>query len=371
MNPTRLLDLFCELVRIESPSRHEAVMAKRCTDELLSLGFTVRADESAAQTGSDTGNLIAYLEGTASGHVVLSAHMDTVDPCAGIEPVVADGVVRSAGDTILSADDKAGVAGIFEGVRSVLESGAPRPSITVLLTTCEELHLLGSSALTSSDLPTGAPCYVFDADGAPGTIITGAPCHWGFHATFHGQAAHAGVAPETGISAVCMAAAAIDAMPLGRLDEATTANIGVIAGGGETNVVPDTCTLAGECRSLHTHRVEAQRDAMTAALEAAAARFGGSVDIVWEKSYDAVLYDEADPIVQNIVHAVQTAGLEPHFHHSGGGSDANVLAACGVHPVTLSVGMTKFHSSDEFIAVADLEGTARLVASLVVEGAGK
>ena len=279
--------------------------------------------------------------------MVFSAHMDTVQPCAGIEPVVVDGVVRSAGDTILSADDKAGVAAIFEGVRSAVESGSPRPDVTVLLTTCEEQHLLGSSALADGLLPAGAPCYVLDADGAPGTIITGAPCHWSLNATFSGRAAHAGVCPEEGASAIAMVAAAVSSMPLGRLDEATTANVGFIEGGGATNVVPDTCALAGECRSLYAERAEAQKEAMTEALEAAAARFGGAVSIEWTKSYDAVLFDEEDELVQAIVRASRAAGLEPRFHRSGGGSDANVLAARGVRPVTLGVGMAAFMRASE------------------------
>lgn len=344
-------------------------MAARCADDLRDMGFHVRFDDSAAQTGSDTGNLIAHLPGTEPGHIVLSAHLDTVEPCKDVEPVVEDGIVRSAGDTILGADDKAGVAAILEGVRSVIEAGRPRPDITVLLTTCEELHLLGSSALGTDELPKGAPCYVLDADGAPGTIITGAPCHYALQATFQGRAAHAGVVPEAGISAICMAAAAIEAMPLGRLDQATTANIGIIQGGRETNVVPDTCMLTGECRSLYADRIEAQRDAMTAALEAAAARFGGTVEVTWEKSYDAVLYDEDDPLVQAIARAACAVGLEPQFHHSGGGADANVLAACGVRPLTLSIGMTNFHALDEYITLADLENSARLVEALIAEGA--
>ena len=338
-------------------------------DELRRLGFEVSFDDSAERVGSDTGNLVAHLPGTRTGHMVFSAHMDTVQPCAGIEPVVVDGVVRSAGDTILSADDKAGVAAIFEGVRSAVESGSPRPDVTVLLTTCEEQHLLGSSALADGLLPAGAPCYVLDADGAPGTIITGAPCHWSLNATFSGRAAHAGVCPEEGVSAIAMAAAAVSSMPLGRLDEATTANVGFIEGGGATNVVPDTCALAGECRSLYAERAEAQKEAMTEALEAAAARFGGAVSIEWTKSYDAVLFDEEDELVQAIVRASRAAGLEPRFHRSGGGSDANVLAARGVRPVTLGVGMAAFHSVDEHIAVDDLEGAARLVEALIAEGA--
>lgn len=371
MNPNRLLNLFFDLVRIESPSRSEAAMAARCADELRSIGFEVRFDDAAAKTGSDTGNLIAHLPGTVPGEIVLSAHMDTVRPCAGIEPVVVDGVVRSAGDTILSADDKAGVAAIFEGVRATVESGVSRPGITVLLTTCEELHLLGSGALADGELPEGAPCYVLDADGAPGTVIVGAPCHWGFEARFSGKAAHAGVAPEEGISAIAMAAAAVSAMPLGRLDEATTANVGMIAGGCETNVVPDSCELAGECRSLFAERAEEQKAAMTEALEAAAARFGGTVEVVWTKSYDAVLFDEDDDMIQGIARAARAAGLEPRFHRSGGGADANMLTARGVRAVTLGIGMTNFHATDEYISVADLEGAARLVEALIVQAGDK
>ena len=369
METNRLLDLFCELARIESPSRREAAMAARCARELRDLGFQVRFDASAAQTGSDTGNLIAHLPGTAPRSLVLSAHMDTVQPCAGIEPAVVDGVVRSVGDTILSADDKAGVAAILEGVRRVVEAGSERPDVTVLLTTCEEVHLLGSGALAEGELPEGAPCYVLDAAGAPGTVITGAPCHWSFEARFLGKAAHAGVAPEEGVSAIAMAAAAVEAMPLGRIYEATTANVGAIGGGRATNVVPDACMLSGECRSLFPERADAQKAAMTAALEDAAARFGGAVEVDWEKSYDAVLYDEEDEVVRDVAAAARAAGLAVRLQHDGGGSDANVLCARGVRAVALGVGMAAFHSTDEHIAVADLEGSARLVEALVVLGA--
>ncbi len=224
MNPQRVLDSFLEMIPIESPSWHEAPMAAYCTEQLANLGFTVTFDDSARETGSDTGNLIAHLPGTVPGRVAFSAHMDTVKPCAGIEAVieqrhVCDDVtcrmvaaVCSAGDTILSADDKAGIAAIFEGVRSVVESGAPRPDLTVLLTTCEEQSLLGSSALAAdalqwpADLPAASrgteceglldgtqavPLFVLDADGAPGTIIMGAPYHFTLRAAISGRAAHA------------------------------------------------------------------------------------------------------------------------------------------------------------------------------------
>ena len=365
MNADRLLNLFCELVRIESPSRHEAAMAARCEVELTDLGFAVEYDESAPLTGSDTGNLIAVRKGEVAGTLILSAHMDTVDPCAGIDPVVCDGVIYSAGDTILSADDKSGIAPVFEAIRSLIEQDEPLPEIWVLLTTCEELHLLGAGALDADRLPLGASCYVLDADGPAGTIIQGAPCHYTFEATFHGMAAHAGVEPERGVSAILMAADAVAHMPLGRLDENTTANVGIISGGGATNVVPETCVVSGECRSLSTERADAVREAITGALAAASERAGGSVDVQWRVDYPAVVYAEDDPLVQGVVMAAKAAGLTPQLHYSGGGADANIHASRGVRAITLSTGMANFHSTEEYISIADLEGTCRLVEELI------
>ena len=365
-----VLETFFDLVRIDSPSRSEAQVAAYCKRRLEELGFSTRVDDTREATGSDTGNLIAHLPGTVPGHIALSAHMDCVSPCCGVEPVIENDVVRSAGDTVLGADDKAGVAAIIEGLAAVVASGAPRPDITVVLTVCEELSLLGAGALDSDLFDGTVPCFVFDADGAPGSIVLGAPFHYTLRATFAGRAAHAGVEPEAGVSAIQMAAAAISAMRLGRLDECTTANIGMIRGGREVNIVADACSLDGECRSLFEDRVNAQRDHMTEALTAAAERFGGSVDIDWRVDYPGVLFDEQDPIVEKLFSAARAAGLEPKTTVSGGGADANLLGTKGAKAVTLGIGMTAFHSIDERIAVADIVGTKRFIEKIVAEFCG-
>lgn len=367
---SRLLDTFFELVRIDSPSRHEAEMAACCKGRLEDLGFAVRIDDTKESTGSDTGNVIAHLPGTAPGHIALSAHMDCVSPCCGVEPIVEGGVVRSAGDTVLGADDKAGIAAILEALETVVADGRPRPDITVVFTVCEELSLLGAGALDPDLFDGTVPCFVFDADGAPGSIVLGAPYHYTLNAAFTGKAAHAGVEPECGASAIQMAAAAVSAMELGRLDECTTANIGMVEGGREVNIVPDRCTLSGECRSLYEDRVNAQRDRMTEALADAADRFGGSVDIDWREDYPGVLFDEADPIVEKLFSAARAAGLEPRTTVSGGGADANLLGTKGAKAVTLGIGMTAFHSFDEHIAIADIEGTERFVEAIIAEFCG-
>lgn len=365
MNSQRLLDTFFELVRIDSPSRSEAQVAAYASHVLEGMGFTVTFDDSSQDTGSDTGNLIAHLPGTKEGHIVLSAHMDCVDPCLGIEPVTQGEKIVSAGDTILGADDKAGIAAIFEAVRSVLEAGDPRPDITVLFTVCEELSLVGARHLRQELLPQDVPCFVFDADGKPGTIILGAPYHYTLRACFSGKAAHAGVEPEKGVSAIQMAAAAVEAMDLGRIDEHTTANIGLIGGGHEVNIVADACGISGECRSLYEEKVEAQKESMTAACKQAAAHYGGEVDISWKLDYPGLLYSEDDPLVVSLAKAAQAAGLAPAFAYSGGGADSNLLQEKGLRAITLGIGMTGFHSLEEYILVKDLEDTARFAETII------
>ncbi|MEG2369436.1 MAG: M20/M25/M40 family metallo-hydrolase [Raoultibacter sp.] len=365
MESQRLLDTFFTLVTIDSPSRFEADVASYCEKALTDLGAQVSFDHADEATGSNTGNLIAHLPGNTPGHIAFSAHMDCVNPCCSVKPVVAEGVIRSAGDTVLGADDKAGIAAVIEALSCVVVDERPRPDITIVLTVCEELSLLGASALADDLFSGEVPCFVLDADGAPGSIIVGAPFHYTLKAAFSGKASHAGVVPEQGISTIQMAAAAIDAMCLGRIDECTTANIGVIEGGREVNIIPDTCVIAGECRSLYEDRVIAQRDAMTEALQRGAARFKGSVDVSWRLDYPGILFEEDDQLVEKLSEAARAAGLVPRYSISGGGADANVLGTKGARAITLGIGMTSFHSCDEYISIADLEGSARFVEAII------
>ena len=365
MDNQRLLESFTNLVKIDSPSRGEGKIAAYLGNELESMGFSVSFDGSSSVTGSDTGNLIARLSGTAPGIVALTAHMDSVEPCCGIEPVVEDGVIRSAGETILAADDKAGIAAILEAVQSVREEGVPYPDILVIFTTCEELSLLGAKALPEGTFAEGTPCFVLDAGGAPGTIVMKAPSHYIFRAAFTGRAAHAGVEPEAGLSAIQMAAWAISHMELGRLDEATTANVGMIEGGTAFNVVPDQCLVSGECRSFYADRLLACKARITEALEAGASQFAGSVETSWELDYPEVTYDEDDPLVARLSEVARSIGLAANLTVSGGGADTNVFAKQGAKAITLGIGMSAFHSKSEYIALKDLEDSARLVEATI------
>lgn len=361
----RLLTTFLELVRIDSPSGEEADVAHYLTHALRDIGMKVKVDDAAYEADSNTGNVIAEMPGTCKGRtVVFSAHMDTVEPGRGIDPVVEAGVIRSAGNTILGADDKGGVAAIVEALRRLAESGKPHPCVRALFTVGEERGLQGAKALKPKDA-AGDLCLVLDADGGPGGIVTQAPTHYVFSATFHGHSSHAGVEPEKGRSAIQMAAHAISSMRLGRLDHETTANIGRVAGGTATNVIASSCHVTGECRSLDAAKVEAVRQQMDAALKSAASSFGGTVTVLWTKEYDGFRFAEDHPLVKLVEDAARDVGLNPHTFATGGGSDGNVLSAKGLPSLVLSSGMTNVHGTSETMTVRDLQSMTRLLLAVV------
>jgi tripeptide aminopeptidase len=361
----RVLDTFLELVRIDSPSGSEAVFGRRLGALLADAGMSVRFDDAHERTDSECGNLIAELPATAVGRtVVLSSHMDTVEPGRGIVPVVEGGTVTARGETILGADAKAGVAAIIECVRLLGERGLPHPAVRVLVTVGEEMGLQGAKALSVVDCE-GDMCLVLDADGAPGGIVTAAPTHFTFKACFTGRSAHAGVEPEKGASAVEAACRAVAAMRLGRLDDETTANIGAIKGGGATNVVAASCDLTGECRSLDAASAEATRTEMDAALRAAADQVGAAVTVSWTKEYEGFRFADDDPMVAIVEEACVGAGVVPFRFRTGGGSDANVLSSKGLPSLVLSSGMRDVHSTKESIGVADLEALVRILLAVI------
>jgi tripeptide aminopeptidase len=364
---SRILDTFLELVRIDSPSGEEAACARQVAAALAAAGLAVGFDDTAAVTGSDTGNLIATLPGTAPGkRIVLSAHLDTVDPGRGIVPVIEDGVIRAEGDTVLGGDDKSGIAAILEALRRIADDGRAHGEVVVVMTTGEELGLRGAKALDPAFVAGADLAVVLDAAGAPGGIVEGAPTHFTFVAEFHGKSAHAGVEPESGRSALAMAADAVCAMRLGRLDEMTTANIGSVNGGTATNVVAASCVMTGECRSLLRDRVEEVRDEMDAALRAGAAKHGGTVDVRWTKEYDGYLFAPDDPVLLFAEEACRAAGAEPRTFRTGGGSDGNIFAGQGVPTLVLSSGMTDVHGTSESLRVEDLEKLADIVEAILV-----
>lgn len=364
INKERLLNTFLEYIQIDSESTHEGAMAARIAADLEAIGCQIAWDDSQAKTGSETGNLYCTLPGNAEGEAILfSSHMDTVTPGVGVKPVIENGVIRSQGDTVLGGDDKSGVAAIVEALRTVVEKNLPHPTIEAVFTVCEEVGLRGSQHLDYSKI-SAKKAAVLDSSGDAGKIITAAPGQYKLAATVVGRRAHAGVAPEEGISAIQVLAEAISNMKLLRIDEETTANIGSISANYATNIVAERAEMLAEARSRSDAKLEAQGQHMMDCLKAACEKYGAQLEGGLSKAYSAYSYAEDDAFVQEVAAACRKAGLEPSFAASGGGSDANNMNFNGIKALVLGTGMAKVHTTQEEITIQNLEGTAALVLAM-------
>ena len=370
MSPTRdeLLEPFLQLVRIPSPSGHERAVADLVLARLRAAGLEPVEGEPVGIVGEAAGPIHVVIAGQGCGTpILLCAHLDTVAVEGPIEPVVADGVVRSDGSTILGADDKTAVTVLL----AALEEFALRPPsgrVEALFTPSEEVGLLGAKAFDPSGTAAAAG-FVLDSSGPLGDVIVAAPAQRTVTAEFKGQAAHAGIEPERGRSAVVAAARAVTSMQLGRLDEVTTANIGIIEGGVATNIVPERCVIRGEARSRDAARLTAQVRHMLDAVALAAAQTDVDVTSTVTEEYQAFSLSEESLPARIAAAAVRSLGLEPRFRGTGGGSDVNVFNTRGLPSVNLSAGYEQVHSSSEYMPIERLEQAYALVLALV-EAAG-
>ncbi len=357
INEQRLVQTFLDLVGIDSPSGEEAEISRELARRFTALGGEVETDEYH--------NLIARFAGTRPGdYLMLSAHMDTVGKDRGIKPQIREGVIYSDGTTILGGDDKSGVAAILEVIQSLKEDATPHPPLEAVISVSEEVQLMGARMLDKSKLRARRG-YVLDAGGPSGVVVTSAPSQDSLEVKVYGRTAHAGAEPEKGINAIRVASEAISAMPLGRIDPETTANIGVIQGGVATNIVPDYVYIKGEARSRDDTKLAAQTAAMATAFQEAAERNGARVEFKIKRMYTTYRLPDDHAVVAAAVAAVEKLGWTPLIKASGGGTDANIYAQHGIHCAIISTGMTAVHTPNEHIAIADMVNAAVLLQEIV------
>jgi len=359
-----LRDLFVRLAGIRSPSLEEREMADAVKDFVRGLGLEAVEDGSAALIGGDCGNLVVRVPGRGEGTpIALCAHLDTVPLERAPTVIVENGVVRSDGETILGADDKAAVAALLLVLRDLAQE-PPAADVEFVFTAGEEIGLQGAKALDPASLGAAA-VFVLDSEGEPGTVIAAAPSVKAIAAEFRGVAAHAGIEPEQGRSAILAAARALATMDLGRIDDETTANAGLIEGGSAVNVVAERCLVRAEARSRDAQKLAAQVAGMVEAITVAAAETGVDVEIDVEEHFHGYAH-AADALPLRIADAaLAEAGLEARHIGGGGGSDANVFNARGLPALTLGVGFERVHSPQECIRLERLEQMYRLGHALV------
>jgi tripeptide aminopeptidase len=365
----RLHETFQTLCRIESPSGRERGCADWVIETLSGLGLEVKEDDAGPRAGSDAGNLLARIPGTTGESVLLSGHLDTVPLTAPVEPVLHDGGFENANEGILGADNKSAVAIMVELARMLQAAPEPPPvGLELLFTVCEEIALKGSKQFDVSALESRFG-YVFDHATPVGEIVLASPTQYRIDAELHGRAAHAGLRPETGRSAIHAAARGIAAMRLGRLDPETTANVGTIKGGTAMNVVAECCELVAEARSLDHPKAEAVVTEMVDHLQDAANAAECDLDVTVELMFRGYRTRPSAPQVVLAERALRACGYEPRHIQTGGASDANSLEAEGFPCTNLADGTERNHQPDERISVDALDGMFEVAIALLEEAA--
>ncbi len=370
----RMTDTVLDLLRLDSHSREEKSVAEYLVHCLQELGCDVRVDDAGPAVRANTGNVVAHLAPTSSSAppLLLSAHMDVVPPGTGVKPVREADRIRSDGTTILGGDDKSGLAIILEVLRSVRDRNIAHGSIEIAFTICEEIGLLGAKNLDYSRLRS-KEAIVLDSSFAT-ELVTRAPSADRYVFSVHGLEAHAGVCPENGISAVRVAAEAIAAMPLGRIDAKTTANVVIAGGPTATNVVPNLCVVRGEARALDDARLDEVMREIRGAFDEAAQRakitLNGEVHRAWieeqcSREYHSFEIQNDAPIVKLVQQAARTHGTSVETVTIGGGSDANVFNRHGIVSVNLGTGMRDIHTVKEWIDLGDFYRSAEIVLECV------
>lgn len=371
----RIVSWLCDMARIDSPSCHERDMADWMTERLRELGADeIKEDQAGGEFNGNCGNLEAVFNATGEGmsSIALAGHLDCVEVCRGVIPSVDNGVVHSAGHTILGADDKAGLAAVLEGLHKMKEQNIPHGRISFLMTVHEEGGVRGSRAMDRSFLKGIDYAYVLDVNGEPGSICIGAPGQMQIHLEMTGRSAHAGVEPQKGISAVMMMVHTLAGMKTGWTDEETTFNVGRICGGTAVNVVPPSCTAETAVRSLKEEKMTALREDLENRCRITESAFpGGTARAASRLMYHPFRMEEKNPCVRLAAEAVRSAGLTPRFFVSGGGSDANWYNRFGVPSILLGIGMEGMHTNEEYIRISDLRAAGKLVYRLICQAAEK
>lgn len=380
INKERMTEHVMDIIKIDSLSRKEKDVAVKLQKDMEEIGAECFYDDAGEKVNGNVGNLIVKLEGNKpdAPPFFLSAHMDTVGPGEGIKPRIEDGIIKSDGTTILGSDDKSGVAVIVETIRTIKENGVPHGDIEIAFTICEEIGLLGSKHIDMSQF-RAKHGIVLDSS-TPDRLVLRCPSADHLEFTVHGLEAHAGLCPENGISAIQIASEAISKMRLGRIDDLTTANIGVIGGGTATNIIPNKVRVVGETRSHDEDVLKDQVNHMRKCFHEAVSNYEvtlhddlspegttyvAKLDEHIERSYDRMDVDIKSLPVILVEAAVKNLGHTIKHHTSGGGCDANYFNKFGIECANLGTGMYELHTVNEYLVLEEFYRSAEIMVEAI------
>lgn len=361
INQDRLIKTFLELVKIDSPSGEEKAIAQDITKRLKKLGAKVNLDSY--------GNVIGKFSGKGKP-IMLNAHLDTVEPCRNIKPIIQDDIIKTDGSTILGGDPKAGVSAILEAITSLNEDKTQHPPIEIVFTREEESGLLGAINLDYSKI-SAKWGITFDGEKGVHNIDISAPGYNRVDATIKGKSAHAGAEPEKGISAIIIAAEIISKLALGRIDHETTANIGLIEGGYARNAVPEKLHFKGEIRSRDIEKLEKHTLHFRKVIEETMKKYSNAkIDLIISREFDSYLFNENHETIKHIIRTFGTMNIKPNLQHSGGGTDVNIFHTHGIKSIVVGTGDYEPHTTREYVIISQMVDAARFCEKLIMNSKG-
>ncbi|HSW56433.1 MAG TPA: M20/M25/M40 family metallo-hydrolase [Ignavibacteriaceae bacterium] len=361
MNTNHLIDLFLETAKIDALSGNEKSLADYIKSFLQKYNYVITEDNSNQFSNSNSGNLICRIGD--GGDFVMTAHMDTARPTLNIKPKILEDKIVSSGDTVLGVDNRAGVSVLLFILEKIEKEKIPVKDFTVAFTTCEETTLYGSKYLgLNGRIKYG---FVFDSGYRPGNFIHSACGALGFKIKVIGRASHSGISPEKGVNSLLIASRAISSLPLGRIDDESTMNIGILKSGSAVNVIPEIAELNGEVRSFDVNKVEKYFNLTLDIFNKEAEQMGGKIEVDSFWDFKPYTVSENSPVFKETFRVLEKVGLKPTPRISLGGSDANSLNEKGIESVNLGIGAQNPHSNDEFIFIEDLVKSAEIALELV------
>lgn len=367
INTERMLEQMMEMIEIESPTLKEYKMARYLEALLKNMNGDVYSDNCLSQIGGEGGNVLAFFKGTVEGGpICLNAHIDTVQKEQIIKPIIDGEYVVSDGDTILGADDKAGIAAIIEAYRSVKEEGLPHRDCYMFFTASEENGMHGVKLFDYSKLPCKEVISV-DAAGAPGVIAVGGRGKNSITAKFIGKKAHAVLNPQDGINAIKIAACAVTKIPIGKLDQDSVANIGIISGGKLTHFVPDEAVVVSEVRSFDIDKLNEYTNRIVSLCQEAASEYNGDVEITVNNSYPPLKFDKQCRLYKKMCEYYNELGVKVEDIVLSGAGDCNLMTHKGYECAIIGCGMTEVHTQNERVSIKDLTITAQLIVKFLTE----
>ena len=367
MNENRVVKTFMELASISSPSRHEENVRNYIFNRLEPYHLVIEEDNTGDAIGGTTGNIIIKINGKQKKHILFDAHMDTVGPCENIHVILDGDTIHTDHTTVLGADDKAGLACLLELIDTIMEQEEyAGPDLTFIFTVCEEDSLQGVKHLDEKYFKDADFAYILDGDGSPCKAVNKTPygCKGELYIT--GKEAHSGVCPEEGVNALYVAAQAIVKCPNGRIDDATTCNMGTITGGRAKNIVMGDVKIEFEARSFELPKLQEVIETVKAQFQQAADEYHATFTHTLKYGTPGYTVEEDAPIVENLKEAMDACGLDLQLISCGGGSNANIYHMKGLEALNIGAGAYKEHSKDEYLKIDELLQASNVIKQMVL-----